>query len=63
MYPDLSVDLQSLWNLFQVTAYYPSLQFFINYPLAATSGVIPVDLKLLNKMSTVVTGTWSCRER
>lgn len=48
MYLDLSSDLQSLWKLFWVTVYYPSLQFVINYPLAATSRVSPVEPKLLN---------------
>lgn len=60
MYLDLSVDLQSLWKLFRVTVYYTSLQFLINYPVAATAWVSSVDLKVLNNMYT---GTWSCLER
>lgn len=50
MYLDLNGDLQSLWKLFWVTVYYPSLQFVINYPLAATLRVSPVAFKPLNNM-------------
>lgn len=50
MHLDLSGDLQSLWKLFWVTVHYPSLQFVINYPPAATSRVRPVAPKLLNNM-------------